>query len=163
MNNIINEFEKLELEDKICGICACIKENEIVLDCKHSYCYECIYDWLIIKKKKNTFVDKKSSLLECPYCKKQINRLPLLENFNYVRGITNTMQITPIQLIHKNNLIIEPTIINKVKPLDNLLICNAPIKSKNNSLCKNKGKKCFGYYCGKHKKYHELKPKVNCD
>ena len=153
MNNIIDEFEKLELEDKICGICSCVKENEIILNCKHSFCYDCIYDWLIMKKKKTTFYDKNSILLECPYCKQKIDKLPLLEKYKYIRGITNSKEITP-KKINKNEI---------PKTNNNLMICNAPIKSKNNTLCQNKGKECFGYYCGKHKKYHKLKPKVNSD
>ena len=163
MNTIINEFEQLEIEDKICGICACIKENEIVLSCKHSFCYECIYDWLNMKKKKTTFHDKNSTLLECPYCKQKINKLPLLEKYKYIRGITEPKQIIPKKLnkntqniSNKDNKVIQKSNIN-------LMICNAPIKSKNNILCQSKGKECFGYYCGRHKKYHKLKPKVNSD
>jgi len=161
METILDEFEKLELEDKICGICSCIKENEIILNCKHSFCYDCIYDWLNMKKKKTTFHDKNSILLECPYCKQKIDKLPLLENYNYIRGITNSKIV---KLVNLNKKIITKKENNEEivqKNNNNLMICNAPIKSKNNSLCQNKGKECFGYYCGKHKKYHKLKPKVN--
>jgi len=150
-------FEKLELEDKICGICACVKENEVILSCNHSYCYDCIYDWFKVKRIKKTFNDRDGILLECPYCKQKVNKIPLLEKYVYIRGITNPKQINEIQLNKKNKS--KNNIIPKNN--NNLLICNAPIKSQNNTLCQTKGKECYGYYCGKHKKYQNLIPKVN--
>lgn len=153
MELLEEEFNQLELEDKICGICADIKENEYKLECGHSYCYDCIYDWFKIKIKRRPFKDFKSKLLVCPYCKKSIHKLKLLYNYDVIKGIT----------LDPNNLE-QPIIQNNTQPLlnnNNLLICNAPLKSKKNSLCNNKGKSCYGYYCGFHKNYANTNPKIN--
>ena len=170
MNTLEKEFEQLELEDKICGICADVKEKEIKLNCNHSYCYDCLYEWFKMKKVKKQFSDKNAILLQCPYCKEKINKIPLLENYTYIRGITNRSVINnqKLQKInnkkestnnHQDNTNISH---NTTTPINiDLTICNAKIKSKNNQLCQKKGKECFGYYCGYHKNYHKINPKVN--
>jgi len=137
MNNLEEEFSKLESEDKICGICACVKEEEIKLNCNHSFCYDCIYNWLKVKKQNSGSYDK---LLECPYCKQQINKIPLRENYQYIRGI---------------NCFVNKSFITN----NTIKICNAPIASKKGELCKAKGNSLYGYYCGRHKKFNLTNPK----
>jgi hypothetical protein len=155
MEQLEEQFNQLELEDKICGICADIKENEYKLKCGHSYCYDCIYDWFKMKVNKKKFKELNSKLLVCPYCKKSISKLKLLYNHNFIKGITQN----PIE----NNLQQSTTQNTNQHVLNNnhLLICNAPLKSKKNMLCNNKSKHCYGYYCGIHKNYAITNPKIN--
>lgn len=155
MELLEEQFNQLELEDKICGICADIKDKEYKLKCGHSYCYDCIYDWFKMKVKKRTFKESNSKLLVCPYCKEPIRKLKLLYDYKFIKGITLPL---------KDNTLQETTIQNNSQPILNnnhLLICNAPLKSKKNSLCNNKGKSCYGYYCGFHKNYANTNPKIN--
>jgi hypothetical protein len=56
------QFEKLEKDTSIttCAICMEDSENNVKLECKHSFCTECIQKWLL--KKSDT----------CPTCRIQI-------------------------------------------------------------------------------------------
>lgn len=56
------QFEKLEKDTSIttCAICMEDSENNVKLECKHSFCTECIQKWLL--KKSDT----------CPICRIQI-------------------------------------------------------------------------------------------
>jgi len=56
------QFDKLEKDNSIttCAICMEDSENNVKLECKHSFCTECIQKWLL--KKSDT----------CPTCRIQI-------------------------------------------------------------------------------------------
>lgn len=135
MDTLLSEFEKLEQEDKICGICGSIKEDEYKLSCNHSYCYNCVNDWFLIKNKKNSFKNTDDLLLSCPYCKEKIEKIELRKNYKYIKGV------------HLNK-----------KSIQDKILCNAIVAS-SGKLCTTIGKECFGYYCGRHKKFNITKPK----
>ena len=152
MNEILNEFEQLELEDKLCGICASPKEKEYTLSCKHSFCYDCILEWLKMKKK-NFLFNTNEKLLACPYCRKTIDHIDRLDGYHYIRGIHKS------SIMKKQEIEQQQQQQQQQQPQSNLLICNAPINNNTSNLCKNKTKQKYGYYCGKHKKYHLINPK----
>lgn len=56
----INEEDIDNIEDE-CSICLCEKVNEIILNCSHSFCKDCISAW-----------EKTNS--SCPLCRKKITK-----------------------------------------------------------------------------------------
>ena len=87
LSNVVTPVEIIKNDegDNMCGIC--LEEfncnpapNTIVtLNCKHRYCYDCIYDSYLKSKEKR----------QCPYCRKKGGYLPLPES------------ATPTKFIHK--------------------------------------------------------------
>ena len=132
LDDIEEYIDKIDMNKEICLVCYSQKiDDKITLDCKHSFCYECILK--SYKGKKNNFSSIKSNRL-CPYCRKQNGYLPLREN------------IEPIKGIHVNFLTKIDKIYNK---------CCATIKSGPNKglNCTNNSKLIINnkHYCGKHK------------
>ena len=131
------ENGSLNVETDLCGICS-EKMTDVTLKCKHSYCYECIYDWAKLSAKATSYSYGRKHR-ECPYCRLDGGWLPLKEGY------------TPLKNIHKEY----SSIVKKTKTVQ----CNAPLKSNPGATCRNNGKTCYGGYCGVHKKFHNTCPK----
>lgn len=132
--------------ERICNICGDDLDSidkVQVLSCGHEFCNECIFDWfqnILNNMKKTYYTSQYLKPRECPMCRQTGGYLKLFEGDTYVCGI------------HGNKKKYVP----KIKPV--IICCGAKLKTKN-KLCKNKGKECYGYYCGLHKKFATQYPK----
>lgn len=127
------------MNENICGICSDVINNNIILSCNHNFCYDCIYKWFEFN---NTYITR------CPYCKKKIKKIPVLYDYKFNHKFNLKCETNSDSKLNSNN--------NNI----NLITCNALLKS-SKLPCKNKGKECYGYYCGIHKKFNITNPKNN--
>ena len=68
------------IEINKCGCCHEEFESDCdctTLSCGHKYHYDCIYDAFIFNKKRG------GCILECPYCRKKTNPIPIRPNIDY--------------------------------------------------------------------------------
>ena len=120
----------IDNNNNTCSICSDeIAENKgISLSCnpsKHIFCYDCIFDWYYqLKTKPN--VSNYNMARMCPVCRNDGGYLPIIEGFNYIRGI------------HYNKVSIP--ICFEVKK------CGYKLKN-NNELCSKKGQEKYGGLC----------------
>ena len=137
--------------EKICNICGDdmndLKPDEIQkLSCGHEYCDECILEWFkkIVQKIgfNSGYHSNYKKYNECPTCRKQGGYLKLREGEEFILHIHGSKK---------------PDKVTKNKFLKSW-ICGAPLKTVNDD-CTCKGKKEYGYYCGKHKKWQNIIPK----
>jgi hypothetical protein len=69
--------KKKKIPDRLsCSICIEILSTPIILNCKHSFCHDCISNWINNGK-------------ECPLCRKKINKSELKESKNLEEEIQN--------------------------------------------------------------------------
>lgn len=130
------------IEINKCGCCHEEFENEIdiiTLSCGHKYHYECIYDAFLFNKKRG------GCILECPYCRKKTNPIPIKPNIDYNEHIHAETPSEILWLDYKlgNNHCCYQNANDKY--------CNAPHHSNTGlMLCskhKNKTHKGVGYCC----------------
>jgi hypothetical protein len=112
-------------EDIICNICHSQGDDMIKLSCSHDYCYNCIKSYFIYS---SMSINKRyySKKLQCPYCRTDVNFLPLLNND------------IPLQFIHVEYKKKSKSDNNKCSFIKNSIQCKYKIK--------------YNGYCGYHKK-----------
>ena len=131
--NIEDIINKHKIEVPCCQICTEKLEDGkiIVLKCddKHFFCYNCIHDWYCSIFKNN--FSNYSIRTQCPICRKNGGKLPLIEGYSF----KNYIHYTKKYLAHQKDF-----------------YCCAILKSSDKK-CNNKKKNGCGDYCGLHKNY----------
>ena len=92
INKFYNDY--LNFPEKYCEICASEmteKKKTVTLDCGHKFHYDCLFYSIFrnhkIKNNKNK--NNKNNNLQCPYCRYNLNFIPLIEG------------VIPLKNIHK--------------------------------------------------------------
>lgn len=131
-----------------CNICSDnIEEDKIIgLKCnpqKHIFCYDCIFDWFKVLKKKHGSAYY-STLNMCPICRKNGGLLPTCDGYDVIKNIhdlksvkTKVVPINPKKLQHE---------------------CGFKLLN-GNGYCKLVGR--YEGLCGKHISKKDLLPKEN--
>ena len=75
-------IQRTDLEEEfMCAICHCIMLAATTLECSHSFCSECLEDWMVQKKvlsRPTAIIFHFTKGLQiCPACRKPITRVPV--------------------------------------------------------------------------------------
>jgi hypothetical protein len=133
-----------------CNICSDnIEKDKIIgLKCnpqKHIFCYDCIFDWFKVLKKKHGSAYY-STLNMCPMCRKNGGLLPTCDGYDVIKNI-HDFKVVPI---NDSKNLINP---NKLEHECGFKLLNG------NGYCKLVGK--YEGLCGKHVSKKDLLPKEN--
>ena len=131
-----------------CNICSDnIEEDKIIgLKCnpqKHIFCYDCIFDWFKVLKKKHGSAYY-STLNMCPICRKNGGLLPTCDGYDVIKNIHD------LKVVKSKVVPINP---NKLEHECGFKLLNG------NGYCKLVGR--YEGLCGKHISKKDLLPKEN--
>ena len=139
-----------------CNICSDnIDEDKIIgLKCnpqKHIFCYDCIFDWFKVLKKKHGSAYY-STLNMCPICRKNGGLLPTCEGYDVIKNIHDLKMVKTkvVSVNDSKNLLLNP---NKLEHECGFKLLNG------NGYCISVGR--YEGLCGKHISKKDLLPKDN--
>ena len=138
-----------------CNICSdnIEKDRIIGLKCnpqKHIFCYDCIFDWYKVLKKKHGSANY-STLNMCPMCRKNGGLLPTCDGYDIIKNIHDLKSVkTKVVSVNDSNNLLNP---NKLEHECGFKLLNG------NGYCKLVGR--YEGLCGKHISKKDLLPKEN--